>query len=287
MASISDQGSLRIISRSDSNSSYGHISRPSQEASTLLSPVQLHHDSSVQERDIPTSVKYVEDKNDPQFTSFHGVRHWKTVGMILGFLFAGKSTHARRTPLTCVTLLSALGHYLFFKNLDRKLTNTSYLTQSQTSAVSILLMTIFKAALTASIGICFAQHLWLVLRRNAIPLEAIEKLFILRTNILALCDLRSTRRAPLLILMALFLWCLGLATIYPPGALIVIFEAYTFTENPNLSVMNPPIPYDLDFAGNKSFPTLGFDGFGNRLATYMTHNNVTSSVEPSARMLAY
>ncbi|KAF2877373.1 hypothetical protein BDV95DRAFT_144558 [Massariosphaeria phaeospora] len=91
-------------------------------------------------------------------------------------------------------------------------------------------------------------------------LATIEKLFILRTNLLALGDLRGILRAPLLFFMALLVWCLGLATIYPPGALIVTFDAHTFTDNYNMSVLNPPIPQNLDFAGNDSFPTLSDGG---------------------------
>jgi hypothetical protein len=66
----------------------------------------------------------------------------------------------------------------------------------------------------------------------------------------------------LLFLMALLVWCLGLATVYPPGALIVVSEPHTFTENYNMSVMNPPVPKDLDLAGNDTFPTLIIDGSG-------------------------
>jgi hypothetical protein len=146
-----------------------------------------------------------------------------------------------------------------FRRLDRKLTDTIHLTQSLVSAVSILLTSIFKAALTASTGICFAQHLWFILRGNAMSLSAIEKLFVFRTNILVLGDLRSILRAPLLFLMALLIWCLGIATIYPPGALIVTFEAHTSTKPHNMSVMNPPVPHDLKFFDdNVTFPTLGF-----------------------------
>jgi hypothetical protein len=88
------------------------------------------------------------------------------------------------------------------------------------------------------------------------PLSAIEKLFVFRTNILVLGDPRSICMAPLLFLMALLVWCLGLATIYPPGALIVTFEAHNYTENRNISVMNPPIPQDMDIGGNVTFPSL-------------------------------
>jgi hypothetical protein len=35
----------------------------------------------------------------------------------------------------------------------------------------------------------------------------------------------------------------------------VVPEAHTFTENYNMSVMNPPVPKDLDLAGNATFPT--------------------------------
>ena len=59
-------------------------------------------------------------------------------------------------------------------------------------------------------------------------LNTIEKLFTLRTNVLALCDLPSIWRAPLLTCMALLVWCLGIAMIYPPGALVVTFAARNY-----------------------------------------------------------
>jgi hypothetical protein len=115
MASVSDQRSSRTISRSNSSSSHGHIS-PLHETSTLLSLCQLHRDSPVQEGDTPSIVGDVEEGNetDPSLspfsapsnpsstqeekdarpTSFRRATHWKTVGMIIGFLFAGQSAHA-------------------------------------------------------------------------------------------------------------------------------------------------------------------------------------------------
>jgi hypothetical protein len=88
-------------------------------------------------------------------------------------------------------------------------------------------------------------------------LGTIEKLFVLRHNLLAMGDPRSIWATPLLYLMALLVWCLGIATIYPPGALIVTFEAHTFTEKQNMSVMNPTVPEDLKFYNiDNTFPTL-------------------------------
>ena len=145
---------------------------------------------------------------------------------------------------------------MLFKHLNGRPVDTSFLMQTQVSAVSILLSTIFKTALTASMGMCFAQHLWYLLRGTAMSLSTVEMLFVIRKNILALLNPQGIRRAPLLFLMAMLIWCIGLATIYPPGALIVVFQAQEFTESRNLSVMNPPLPLYLDLAGDENFPTL-------------------------------
>jgi hypothetical protein len=103
MASISDHGSLQTISRFNSSSPRGRIS-PLHEAPTLL-------DFPVQDRNTPANVEHVEDVNethpslspipapsypnstrenkDAQPASPRRATHWKTVGMIIGFLFAG------------------------------------------------------------------------------------------------------------------------------------------------------------------------------------------------------
>lgn len=49
--------------------------------------------------------------------------------------------------------------------------------------------------------------------------------------------------------------------IYPPGALVVTFAARNYTENRNMSVMNPPVPQELNLGGNDSFPGLTYAGF--------------------------
>jgi hypothetical protein len=96
-------------------------------------------------------------------------------------------------------------------------------------------------------------------------LETIEKLFVIRSNLLAMGDVRSIWRTPLLFLMALLVWYLGIATIYPPGALIVTFEAHNYTENHNVSVINRQFPSisSLILRMKPVFPTLG-----QRMFTY-------------------
>jgi hypothetical protein len=94
-------------------------------------------------------------------------------------------------------------------------------------------------------------------------LATIENLFVIRSNLLAMGDLRSIWRTPLLFFMALLVWSLGIVTIYPPGALIVTFEAHAYTENHNVSVMNPPVPRELDLiTGTSPSLALGGDALG-------------------------
>lgn len=52
--------------------------------------------------------------------------------------------------------------------------------------------------------------------------------------------------------------------IYPPGALIVVLAASNYTENHNMSVMNPPIPQELDLGGNDTFPMLTSGGVSSK-----------------------
>ncbi|KAI4676695.1 uncharacterized protein J4E84_009530 [Alternaria hordeiaustralica] len=71
------------------------------------------------------------------------------------------------------------------------------------------------------------------------------------------------------------------------GALIVAIEPYTSTEKLDIAVMNPPIPRDLDFAGNETFPTLSFGGFGFQAGLSLTVNGKPVDASPNARTLAY
>ena len=212
----------------------------------------------------PSSSAHVWYKLDDVQPSFRNSENkstalWKTVGTILGFFLTGQSRlpHTNNSTDIFRALFAALGHYVLVRQLNERAVETSLLTQAQVSAVSILLSTIFRAALTASVGTCFAQHLWYLLRGPAMSLSTVEILFIIRTNIFALLKPQGIYSAPLLCLMALLTWGLGIATIYPAGALTVVFDAQTITELHNLSVMNPPLPPNLDLAGDVNFPTLG------------------------------
>lgn len=115
---------------------------------------------------------------------------------------------------------------------------------------------VFKATLTASIGSCFAQHLWLVLRTDTTSVSLIEKLFVLRSNVIALGDPKAISRAPILCSMALYVWCIGIATIYPPGSITVEWQPHVTTYNMEVSIMNPAPAKGLKLEDYLRSPTL-------------------------------
>jgi hypothetical protein len=187
--------------------------------------------------------------------------HWSSVLFILGFQLVG--VYAPMTDKSIVAdstaFLSAIGHYLLFEHLNGSEVDSGRLTQSHISAVSLLFVTVFKSALTASIGSCFAQHLWLILRCDATSVSVIERLFTLRTNVLALCDPRTIWRAPILFLMAAYVWCLGIATIYPPGAITVGLQPRISTQLTEVLTINPfgPSAFDREtYVRKEPFDTL-------------------------------
>jgi len=110
MASISDDISLRTMSRANSTSVHGNIS-PLHQAPTPVSLVQPHHDPDAQEHALPDNVGDPDDESETQPSlslvstssnpaspgqgnnrrsdSVRRTPHWKTTGTIIGFNFAG------------------------------------------------------------------------------------------------------------------------------------------------------------------------------------------------------
>lgn len=71
----------------------------------------------------------------------------------------------------------------------------------------------------------------------------------------------------MLFLMALYIWTLGIATIFPPGALTVELKVYDVPQQMNPSVMNPPPPQNfspMDADEEKLYPLLST---GDRYST--------------------
>jgi hypothetical protein len=136
--------------------------------------------------------------------------------------------------------LLSIAHYILFRVLDGKDSSINpVLSQSRVTVISLLLVTAFRAFLLTALGTSFAQSMWFLLRSKALPVSLIESLFWIRRNIFELANPKIARQAPILLLAAVVYWAVSIAIIYPPGALIVQSEQFSYMTGVNASVMNP------------------------------------------------
>lgn len=117
--------------------------------------------------------------------------------------------------------------------------------QSWVTTISFLLVTLIRGALTLSAGTSFVQYLWGLLQEEYISLRDIERMFSLRTSLLASLNPQVAWKVPLLFSMGAFLWLLPVALIYPPGALVVSMDAHHSLQSLNMSVLNQTFPNDF------------------------------------------
>jgi hypothetical protein len=141
-------------------------------------------------------------------------------------------------------------HYVFFRYLNNRVisqgiplsTKTTSIPQAYVTTISLLLVTAFRAALLASVGTCYTQLLWATFRERVLKvhvfltltsdgwfakdrqIKLIEDLFQVQTNAFRLGNRNLYLETPILAVVALFSWLIPIATVYPPGALIVELE---------------------------------------------------------------
>lgn len=96
--------------------------------------------------------------------------------------------------------------------------------------------------MVAAVGLSFAQHLWRCLRQKSLAISRIEQLFCLRSNPFELTRARAAIDVPFLFAMAIFVWLIPIAVIYPPSALTVNSQPYSVTRDLNLPTLFPPLP---------------------------------------------
>jgi hypothetical protein len=179
--------------------------------------------------------------------------HKTTVGTIVGLYLVGTLKYQ---PIevdfanTATALLCSILHYIFFDRLHGSIASGEHarISQSQTTFISLLLVTIFKASLLGSVGICSVQYLWRVLRGQPIVLSRVENLFQMRHNPLELFYCHTFISVSFL--LAAYTWIVPLATIYPPSALTISATPSLSTESVHLPV--PQLVFDSNF--NPSVP---------------------------------
>lgn len=130
---------------------------------------------------------------------------------------------------------------MLFKYLDGRQVDKGPFSQSVVTTFSLLLVTAVRICLVGCVGLCFAQHLWRILRETALPIFRIEQLFCIRSNPLVLANPRVAWTTPLLFTMAVYIWFIELAAVYPPGALTVDSRPFLNITQVNTTVINQPI----------------------------------------------
>jgi hypothetical protein len=117
--------------------------------------------------------------------------------------------------------------------------------QTYVTTVSLVLVTAFRAALIACISSCYTQYLWKELRSQLLKVSLIEELFRIRSNPFRLLNQYLVRNTPILVLVAGISWLIPVATVYPPGALIVSMDTRILENVINISVFQPNKTYLL------------------------------------------
>ncbi|KAH6849525.1 hypothetical protein B0T12DRAFT_504305 [Alternaria alternata] len=104
--------------------------------------------------------------------------------------------------------------------------------------LSLVLVTAFRAALVASIGTCYTQFLWATLRKRVLKVSLIEDLFQVQTNPFHFFNYQLYFKTPVLVAVAIFCWLVPIATVYPPGTLVVEIQPSSIDISFNVSVFH-------------------------------------------------
>jgi hypothetical protein len=124
-------------------------------------------------------------------------------------------------------LVIAILHFIMMRYLDGKPTDDSrYLVQQYVTSMSLLLVAAFKACLCSTLAIAFTQHMWKILRNEALRVSSIESLHGVRFNPFLLGKWRVFCATPLLYLMAMVMWLLAIAILFPPSALTIVQQHF-------------------------------------------------------------
>lgn len=170
------------------------------------------------------------------------------------------------TPLIMVVAFlfataTAIGHYFYCWFLDRKFVGDT-IPQSWNNAISMSFARVFSTALAASASTAFTQLLWWYLRRRPLPLSKIDALFTINSSPLNLYQLSLLKAVPLLWSLGLLIPLISVATIFPPGSLVVdqLPDSHTnSTMVPTLNVDNRGNGSAVEFFSHAMF-THGADG---------------------------
>ena len=140
-------------------------------------------------------------------------------------------------PATAI--LIALLHLMFLYLRHKPANDDGSIPQAYVSTASNLFVTAYGQTLNAALTIAFTQHLWRIFRTSTLKISTVEALYTVISNPLAFFTGEGVRRAPLLLLLALLIWTIGIATSFPPGGLTVGTIEIQSYENIKVPTFNP------------------------------------------------
>ncbi|KAI1083464.1 hypothetical protein F5B20DRAFT_595472 [Whalleya microplaca] len=129
------------------------------------------------------------------------------------------------TPATMIStflmgIISAISHDRFYESYNGQPVST-LLQQQLITIVGTTLAFLFRMFMTISTGAAFAQQLFHSLRITDESIGHLDMLFDLSNNALYLGNIRLWLSHPELLAIALMIWSLPLAAVFPPGAINV------------------------------------------------------------------
>ena len=135
------------------------------------------------------------------------------------------------TPFTIsgglfVAISTAAIHYYYGYQLNGRFVDES-IPQSWNTALSVVFAHVFATALATSVSTSYTQLLWWYLRRRSLSVSRIDALFSLNFSALNLCRLSLLKTTPVLWSCALLIPFISIATIFPPGSVVVQQLPYT------------------------------------------------------------
>jgi hypothetical protein len=99
-------------------------------------------------------------------------------------------------------------------------------------------VTALRLCLCLALGNAFTQHLWRIVRLNPVKVADLDRYFSMQKDPLALLHSRVLLKAPSLYAMAFLGFSIGLAVVFPPGALTVEGKLYHSVQTQSVGVFN-------------------------------------------------
>jgi hypothetical protein len=133
------------------------------------------------------------------------------------------------------------------------------LAQTYITSMSLLLVTVFKTCLCGALAIAFTQHLWKIVRHQALRVSSIESLHGVRYNPFLLGQWQILHATPSLYMIAVVMWLLAVVILFPPSALTIVAQRFDSQRPTTVPIVN------TDYGRDQGFLVLSAYGGGSSL----------------------